>query len=210
MQFSKVKVKHIYNVIFDPVRQCEFNLTHLAVVLKKNNDNKTCIVMPLTSEPNGINLNKVNIGRISTLPNSLKNNNTYAVFNQIRTVNVSRFIALKETMNGENTPIDCPLDDSTFDLLLQKALTELVFAYSIEEKMELFKTLYDRERLNNCIQLAYNIKTLNADSEKIEAEKSVLLSRLKELLADFQYELQEPEIENGIQSIFDTALLTAK
>lgn len=53
MKFSDIKVKHIYNVIFDPVRDCEFNGKHLALVLKQNNDKRTFIVMPLTSEPNG-------------------------------------------------------------------------------------------------------------------------------------------------------------
>lgn len=53
MRFSDIKIGHIYNVIFDPVRFCEFNGKHLALVLKKNNDRKTFIVMPLTSESNG-------------------------------------------------------------------------------------------------------------------------------------------------------------
>lgn len=35
MRFSDVKVGYIYNVIFDPVRDCEFDGKHLAVVLKK-------------------------------------------------------------------------------------------------------------------------------------------------------------------------------
>ena len=105
MKFSNVKEKHIYNVIFDPVEPCEFDKKHLALVLKKNNDKKTCIVVPLTSEDNGDGVNKINIGYISTLPTSLKCNNTYAVINQVRTVNVSRFIALKEVIGGVNTPI---------------------------------------------------------------------------------------------------------
>ena len=38
MRFSDIKVGCIYNVIFDPVRDCEFDGKHLAVVLKRNND----------------------------------------------------------------------------------------------------------------------------------------------------------------------------
>lgn len=48
MKFSDIQVGYIYNVIFDPVRNCEFNGKHLALVLKRNNDKQTFIVMPLT------------------------------------------------------------------------------------------------------------------------------------------------------------------
>ena len=83
MRFSDIKVGYIYNVIFDPVRNCEFNGKHLAVVLKRNNDKSTYIVMPLTSAPNGVGVNKIKIGAMNCLPTSLKSNETYAVFNQI-------------------------------------------------------------------------------------------------------------------------------
>lgn len=64
MRASDIKVGCIYNVIFDPVRDCEFDGRHLAVVLKKNNDRSTFIVMPLTSASNGNGINKVHIGQI--------------------------------------------------------------------------------------------------------------------------------------------------
>lgn len=96
MRFSDIKVGYIYNVIFDPVRDCEFDGRHLAVVLKKNNDKATFIVMPLTSASNGDGVNKVKLGVMTTLPSSLKLNDTYAVYNQVRTVNADRFITLKE------------------------------------------------------------------------------------------------------------------
>ena len=35
MRAGDIKAGHIYNVIFDPVRDCEFDGKHLAVVLKK-------------------------------------------------------------------------------------------------------------------------------------------------------------------------------
>ena len=52
--------------------------------------------MPLTSSPNGNGINKIFTGKILTLPSSLRTNDTYAVLNQIRTLNASRFISLKE------------------------------------------------------------------------------------------------------------------
>ncbi len=106
MKFSHIKPRSIYIVDFDPVRQCEFNGRHLALVLKRNNDKNTFIVMPLTSSPNGENINKINIGNIDTLPPSLRNNITYAVFNQIRTVKADRFIALKDGNKRVNSYVD--------------------------------------------------------------------------------------------------------
>lgn len=205
MRFSKVKEKHIYNVMFDPVRQCEFNLTHPAVVLKKNNDSKTCVVMPLTTEPNGVGENKIDIGCISTLPSSLRGNNTYAVFNQVRTVNVNRFIAFKEVIDGQNTPIDCSMDDFTFGILLQKALSDLTFAYTIDEKMDLYQKLYNEEKLNKCISIAYNIKRLDAEFEAMNSQRILLNNELGQLLDNFDYELSQTELENGIQQVFENA-----
>jgi mRNA-degrading endonuclease toxin of MazEF toxin-antitoxin module len=49
LKTSDIKVGHIYYVDYEPVRDCEFNGLHLSLVLKKNNDKHTFIVMPLTS-----------------------------------------------------------------------------------------------------------------------------------------------------------------
>lgn len=110
MRFSDIKVGYIYNVIFDPVRDCEFDGKHLAVVLKKNNDKASFIVMPLTSAPNGVGVNKMDVGEMECLPTSLKNNHTYAVYNQIRTVNANRFITLKEC----GTVKECQMEKSLY------------------------------------------------------------------------------------------------
>lgn len=85
MKYSDINIGSIYNVDFDPVRPCEFDKLHLALVLKKNNDKKTAIVLPLTSASNGNNVNKINLGKLDCLPSSLKTADTYAVYNQIRT-----------------------------------------------------------------------------------------------------------------------------
>lgn len=97
MRASDIKVGKIYNVIFDPVRECEFDGKHLALVIKKNPDGATFVVVPLTSSSNGIGINKLFVGQIESLPESLKKNDAYAVLNQIRTVNATRFISLKES-----------------------------------------------------------------------------------------------------------------
>ncbi len=82
--------------------------------------------MPLTSAQNGNGVNKIYIGQVSSLPTSLKNNNTYAVFNQVRTVNASRFISLKEGGNVIKATLP---KDKLVELLV---LAEREFVYSVD------------------------------------------------------------------------------
>ncbi|WP_252231192.1 type II toxin-antitoxin system PemK/MazF family toxin [Clostridium sp. ZBS15] len=156
MYFSKIKTRHIYNVIFDPVKPCEFDKKHLAVVLKKNNDKQTLIVMPLTSEENGNGINKINIGIIDSLPSSLKCNNTYAVFNQIRTVNASRFISLKEG----NSIIESKMDDNLFFKLVGLGMNDITHNFDYDERIHLFKTQYEQACVLKSVNLAYSILKL--------------------------------------------------
>ena len=65
MKFSEINVKCIYFIDFDPVQYCEFNGKHLAVVLKRNSDKQTYVVMPLTSKSNGVGFNKIKLNKIN-------------------------------------------------------------------------------------------------------------------------------------------------
>jgi mRNA-degrading endonuclease toxin of MazEF toxin-antitoxin module len=91
VRYSDIHLKKIYYVNFNPVRQCEFDGKHLAVVLKKNNDSRTVVVAPLTTSSNGIGKNKIELGYLSVLPQALRSQKSYLVYNQIRTVNCNRF-----------------------------------------------------------------------------------------------------------------------
>lgn len=117
------------------MRECEFDGKHLAVVLKKNNDKASFIVMPLTSAPNGVGVNKMDVGVMNCLPTSLKSNHTYAVFNQIRTVNANRFIALKEG----NTVKECQMDKTLYYQLMILGLQEIVYNVPKDDKIALLK-----------------------------------------------------------------------
>ncbi|MFL0198761.1 type II toxin-antitoxin system PemK/MazF family toxin [Clostridium sp. WILCCON 0269] len=91
MRFSDIKERYLYYVNFDPVKKCEFDGNHLTVVLKKNNDKKTAIVVPLTSKENGVGKNKLLIPTIEDLPERLKGDKSFAVYDQVRSMNFSRF-----------------------------------------------------------------------------------------------------------------------
>ena len=97
------------------------------------------------------------------------------------------------------------MDDSTFGILLQKALSDLAFAYTYDEKMDLYQKLYNEEKLNKCISIAYNIKRLDVEFEAIESQRILLNTELRQLLDNFDYELSQTELENGIQQVFEDA-----
>lgn len=210
MRFGDIKVRHIYNVIFDPVRYCEFNQKHLALVLKKNNDKQTFVVMPLTSEPNGDGVNKIRVGSIESLPSSLKSNETYAVFNQIRTVNASRFISLKE---GDKI-IDVNIDDELFLKLLDLGTSDIMFDLTYDEKIRLYKSKYDQTRVSKAINLAYNILALknqvtalikDDEDNPLIKDKNMEIQRIsleiKDTLNNVEYTLSSNHINNGIDKI---------
>lgn len=202
MRFSDIKVGCIYNVIFDPVEACEFDGKHLAVVLKKNNDKATFIVMPLTSAPSGAGVNKIELGTIPTLPMSLRGNRTYAVLNQIRTVNASRFISLKEG----GCVIECPMDKDVFSELLLLGIREILYSIPQDVKISILKKAYEGERVIKAKDLAYTIRGLKKQSVEFEEEISRLKNEIKETLQDISYSLEQKHIDDGIQSIFEEAM----
>lgn len=202
MRASDIKVGHIYNVIFDPVRNCEFDGKHLAVVLKKNNDKSTFIVMPLISASNGNGTNKYHIGQIASLPASLRNNDTYAVLNQVRTVNASRFIALKE-----GAPvIEALLPQDKFHQLLVLAIKELVYSIDQDIKIQLLKSAYEQECVEKAKDIAYHIIALEKSPGDNSVAIVVLEKQIKDTLSTISYSLEQKYINDGIETIFKRSL----
>lgn len=202
MRASDIKVGKIYNVIFDPVRNCEFDGKHLAIVLKKNNDKATFIVMPLTSSPNGEGINKVSVGQIASLPQSLRNNHTYAVLNQIRTVHASRFIALKEG----NKIIEAELPNDKFCELLSLVINELIYSINQDEKIELLKRVYENACVMKAKDLAYTILNLEKQKQDLSLQILELEKAIKSNILNISYSLEQKYIDDGIQAIFERAV----
>lgn len=202
MRASDIKVGYIYNVIFDPVRDCEFDGKHLAVVLKKNNDKSTFIVMPLTSASNGNGINKIHIGQVASLPTSLRSNNTYAVFNQVRTVNASRFISLKEG----GAVIEALFPQDKFHQLLVLAIKELVYSIDQDGKIRLLKTAYEQECVEKAKDIAYHIIALEKSSDDNSAMVTELEKQIRGILLNVPYSLEQKYIDDGIETIFKRSL----
>lgn len=128
----------------------------MAVVLKRNNDKAIFIVMPLMSAPNGVGVNKIKLGVMNRLPSSLKSNDTYAVYNQVRTVNSDRFIALKEGSAVK----ECPMEKHVFHKLLFLGLREMIYSIPQDERIEILKSAYEAELISKAKDIAYQIVKL--------------------------------------------------
>lgn len=203
MRFSDINVGYIYNVIFDPVRHCEFDGKHLALVLKKNNDKSTFIVMPLTSQPNGEGVNKIKLDNIKELPNSLKCNDTYAVYNQIRTVNADRFIALKEGGNR----VEVKLEDEIYSNLLKLVITDLLHNCDQDLKILILKNLYQQECIIKARNLAYNVIALKKNTEENKKDIKHIENQIVGILKDIPYSLEQKYVNDGIENVFIESFL---
>ena len=201
MKSSDIKIGHIYYVDYEPVRNGEFNGKHLSVVLKRNNDKYTFVVIPLTSSANGDGVNKINIGKIAGLPPNIKSKDTYAVYDQMRTVNANRFFAVKDGGNK----IDVPMDNTVWLSLYELIMRDMIFNISQEEKIAVLKSAYDRERFNKAKDLAYNIIKLRKSGAS-EEEIAVIKTEIRDTLKDAAYKLDAKQTADGIKNIFDEAI----
>lgn len=91
MKAEEISVGHVYLVNFEPHERGEFDGKHLAVVVKKNHDDITFVVIPMTSSNEGVGVNKISLGKLDCLPSNLKGKESFAVIDQLRTLNAKRF-----------------------------------------------------------------------------------------------------------------------
>jgi mRNA-degrading endonuclease toxin of MazEF toxin-antitoxin module len=202
VKLSDIKIGYVYYVDYEPVRNGEFNGKHLSVVLKRNNDKYTFVVMPLTSSANGDGVNKINIGKIAGLPPNLYSKDTYAVFDQVRTVNANRFSSVK---SGGNS-IDVPMDKTIWLNLFTFAIRDMIYNIGQDEKIAALKSVYDRENLNKALDLAYNIIKLRKSGAAADEKIAAIKNEIRETLKYASYTLDAKQTADGIQKIFDEAL----
>lgn len=134
MKAADIKVGHIYYVDFEPTQMGEFNDRHLAVVIKKNHAKITFVVIPMTSSDKGVGVNKIKLGCLDCLPQNLKQKESYAVIDQIRTLNARRFNSLKE---GKNI-VDAVMPEDKMTLLYKEVIKDLLHDVPQEKLMDIF------------------------------------------------------------------------
>ncbi|KSV59688.1 hypothetical protein ASU35_18055 [Acetivibrio ethanolgignens] len=164
----------------------------------RNNDKATFIVMPLTSAPNGVGVNKIKLGAMNSLPSSLKTNDTYAVYNQVRTVNADRFIALKEGSAVK----ECPMEKHIFHKLLFLGLREMVYSIPQEERIEILKSVYEAELISKAKDMAYQIVKLRKEEIPDKKQIDEFLIQINETIKGVTYSLDKQLVKDGIDAIF--------
>ncbi len=134
MNAREIKVGHVYFVNFDPTETGEFGKEHMAVVLKKNANKVTFVMIPMTSSEIGLGVNKISLGKLGCLPSNLRDKESYAVIDQIRTLNAKRFKPLIE--NGQ--PLDAPLPEELMDILYKSVIKDLLHDVPKDRLLRIF------------------------------------------------------------------------
>ena len=206
MKYEDIQIKQVYNVDFDEVRDCEFDGLHLAIVVKKNNDKRTAIVLPLTTSSNGEGTNKINIGKIESLPDNLKQDDSFAVYNQVRTVNCNRFMALKDDNRIRK---DVLLNDVVFTNLVSLCIGELIENFSPNEKINYYYKQYERTTVESIINYAYDIKRLTKEKDEKEnqiKETKLQINSLLNYEIDYTKYVSKTDVDNGIIDIIKNCI----
>lgn len=138
---------------------------------------------------------------MNNLPSSLKTNDTYAVYNQVRTVNADRFIALKEGSAVK----ECPMEKHIFHKLLFLGLREMVYSIPQEERIEILKSVYEAELISKAKDIAYQIVKLRKDENPNKEKIDELLVQISETIKGITYSLDKQLVKDGIDTIFDEA-----
>lgn len=173
MKFSDIKTGHLYFVDYKPTKDGEFGGKHLSIIIKKNNDNKSIVVVPLTSNGSGNNVNKLDLGILSNLPSSLSGRNSYAVFNQIRTVSYDRVFMI---MDGSN-PIQYKLDSCLLEKTFIEVLFDITYNNSHATKFEIFQHVYLKSLERFIVEEIYYLSR-NDDDERFTRTKLLLKNNL--------------------------------
>lgn len=214
MKFSDILQGHVYNVVFDPVKNSEFDGRHLAIVIKKNNDNRTAIVAPLTSSPRDEGVTKKNIGKISGLPINLKTHDSFVVYNQVRTVNHDRFIALKQGTSR----ISAQVDPAILKEVISLCLNEIASAFKVEDAIEYHFSKYVEHSIEEIVDLSYQIQRLLLANSNGENNEQIyeLISKVQFLDRNSIYsagQLQPQDRQNNfptfISGILDGSLASS-
>lgn len=143
MKAKDIKVGHIYFVDFEPTRKNEFGKHHMALVLKKNIDRVTFIVVPMTSSAEGLGNNKISIGVLPKISSRIKECESYAVYDQVRTVNASRF---SNMLDDDGNVVNLSVSRETYSKVLSAIVNSFIGNLSNEEKEAILKEVMNTKK----------------------------------------------------------------
>jgi mRNA-degrading endonuclease toxin of MazEF toxin-antitoxin module len=121
MRAEDIKEGHIYYVRFPLNRKGEFKDPHLGLVLQRTVTDITFITVPLTRSSDESNKIKLDITEL--LPPHLRTKPTYAVYDNVITLNASRFENLFEkNADGKTEIYDVKVPDAIMDQVLEAVI----------------------------------------------------------------------------------------
>lgn len=205
IRLNDIKEKKIYYVDYEPSVGNEFGRHHMSLVLKKNQVDKSLIVVPLTGREDKITPDKTIKVKIQGLPKRLQQKESYAVINKIRTVDFSRF---EPVLDGKI--IEVEIDNSEFIKLISYITDELEGSLSLEQKKEIYTEKINRAINIEIKNLAYRYKNLqksNDETNSIVTKIMDIIYNNKEFLNLNKYEFtdndKKNELENTIREILE-------
>ena len=136
------------------------------------------------------------------MPERLKGDKSYAVYDQVRSVNFNRFAPIFKN-RGKQEAVDVKIDDEVFTELIEKGTEELEKKLLLEEKLILHRKKLNKAINEKIINLAYEIKKSQGDEEKIKR----IETEIKGITYNnIEYIFTKKEKENGIENIILTIL----
>lgn len=200
IRLNDIKEKKIYYVDYEPSVGNEFGKHHMSLVLKKNQVDKSLIVVPLTGRKDKITPDKTIKIKIQGLPKRLQQKESYAVINKIRTVDFSRF---EPILDGNI--IEVKINDSEFIKLISFITDELEGSLSLEEKKKMYTEKIDRAINREIKNLAYLYKKRKENNDEtnsiVTKIKDIIYNNNKEFFNLDKYEFTDADKINKLENV---------
>lgn len=199
IRLNDIKEKKIYYVDYEPSVGNEFGRHHMSLVLKKNREDKSLIVVPLTGREDKITPDKTIKIKIQGLPKRLQQKESYAVINKIRTVDFSRF---EPILDGKI--IEVEIDNNEFIKLVSYITDELEGSLSLEQKKKMYTEKINRAINREIKNLAYRYKNLqkrNGETNSIVTKiMDIIYNNNKEFFNLNKYEFTDNDKKNNLEN----------
>lgn len=205
IRLSDIKEKKVYYVDYEPSTGNEFGRHHMSIVLKKNSEDKSLIVVPLTGRIDKLTPDKTLSVQLLGLPERLKKKQTYAVINKIRTVDYSRF----ENIIDKNI-VEVGINDDEFLNLVSHITDEVESTLTLNQKKAIYKIKLDRainKEIKNLAYLIKGAKNKNQDSSSIVTQiLDIIYNDNIEFKSIEKYQFNQNDKSCGIDKIIKQIL----
>lgn len=197
IRVKDIKEKRVYYVDYEPSVGNEFGKHHLSLVLKKNREDKTLIVVLLTGKKDNRTPEKTIKIKVEDLPERLKQKESYAVINKVRTLDYSRF---EHILDGKF--IEVEVSDAEFTNLISHITDELEESLDLETKKKIYAEKIDRAINKEIKNLVYEYKRLKENRDGIVTKiMDIIYNNNKDFLELNKYHFTNNDKENNLENI---------